>query len=139
MISKPQRPQAPRLGLIALFILFSLSYISPSTSIPISLPQRRHASTPVLFPLRGGAKSPAPASATVTPSSILKTFLQTISSARSHLAAAACARATSIFAMYPVDTIKTRMQIGGAKAFRVEGLYNGVWGSLMGQVPYGWV
>jgi hypothetical protein len=39
--------------------------------------------------------------------------------------------------MYPVDTIKTRMQIDGS--IKLDGLYKGVWGSLIGQVPYGYV
>jgi len=40
--------------------------------------------------------------------------------------------------MYPIDTIKTRLQIGKQSgAFRLDGLYNGVLGSLVGQVPYG--
>jgi hypothetical protein len=95
----------------------------------LSSPQITHA-TSIALP-RGGAIQPT------APNNPLQTFLTTISSARSHLAAAACARATSIFAMYPVDTVKTRMQIGNSEAFRWNGLYRGVWGSLMGQVPYG--
>jgi len=39
--------------------------------------------------------------------------------------------------MYPVDTIKTRMQMKQGDAFRMAGLYTGVAGSLVGQVPYG--
>ena len=94
------------------------------------------------LPVRGGAAakvsaSAAPASTSTTPSIMLKSFLKTVANARAHLAAAACARAVSIFAMYPVDTIKTRMQIGQGDAFRLKGLYNGVTGSLVGQVPYG--
>lgn len=66
-----------------------------------------------------------------------QSFLQTILAAKSHLAAAAAARALSIFGMYPIDTIKTRMQMRQGNAWRVEGLYSGVMGSLVGQVPYG--
>jgi hypothetical protein len=36
----------------------------------------------------------------------LQTFVRTLKDARRHLAAAAAARTTSIFAMYPVDTFK---------------------------------
>jgi solute carrier family 25 (mitochondrial S-adenosylmethionine transporter), member 26 len=43
----------------------------------------------------------------------------------------------SIFVMYPLDAIKTRLQINQASPFRVEGLFKGVTGSLLGQVPYG--
>lgn len=92
------------------------------------------------LPVRGGAAAKVSASAapaSTTPSIMLKSFLKTVANARTHLAAAACARAVSIFAMYPVDTIKTRMQIGQGDAFRLKGLYNGVTGSLVGQVPYG--
>ena len=38
--------------------------------------------------------------------SAMSTFVKTIMDARRHLVAAAVARSTSIFAMYPVDTIK---------------------------------
>jgi hypothetical protein len=38
----------------------------------------------------------------------IKVFTQTIKDARRHLAAAGIARCISIFAMYPVDTIKVR-------------------------------
>ena len=82
------------------------------------------------------ASSP-PVPASNTPSSMLKSFIRTIVNAKSHLAAAAAARAVSIFGMYPVDTIKTRMQMKQGDAFRVSGLYKGVTGSLVGQVPYG--
>eukprot|EP00557_Chaetoceros_sp_GSL56_P000318 CAMPEP_0176503758 /NCGR_PEP_ID=MMETSP0200_2-20121128/15546_1 /TAXON_ID=947934 /ORGANISM="Chaetoceros sp., Strain GSL56" /LENGTH=217 /DNA_ID=CAMNT_0017903095 /DNA_START=220 /DNA_END=869 /DNA_ORIENTATION=- len=39
--------------------------------------------------------------------------------------------------MFPVDTIKTRLQMGQPNAFSFDGLYKGVGGSLFGQVPYG--
>ncbi|KAL3789285.1 hypothetical protein HJC23_000351 [Cyclotella cryptica] len=157
--TKPPRHQ-PRLALLSLAIL--LAILAPSKAIPLSpLPHRptatHTAASHVALVARGGGKSTTAASriqaaaatttttaTTTSPSSIqgiLQTFLQTVSSARSHLAAAAAARATSIFVMYPIDTIKTRMQIGSGgavgKIWRMEGLYNGVWGSLMGQVPYG--
>jgi hypothetical protein len=64
-------------------------------------------------------------------------FVQTIREAKRHLIAAAVARSVSIFGMYPVDTIKTRMQMEQANPLRLNGLYSGVGGSLVGQVPYG--
>jgi hypothetical protein len=64
-----------------------------------------------------------------------ESFVNAVIDAKSHLVAAACGRALSIFGMYPVDTIKTRMQMG--KPFVFDGLYRGVGGSLVGQVPYG--
>ena len=67
----------------------------------------------------------------------LQVFVKTVLDARRHLVAAAVARSTSIFAMYPVDTIKTRIQMDQANVFRLQGLYKGVDGSLLGQVPYG--
>ena len=68
-----------------------------------------------------------------------KTFQKTISQSRRHLTAAAAARAGSIFIMYPVDTLKTRMQMGNGFIQSIEkgGLMRGVAGSLFGQVPYG--
>lgn len=63
--------------------------------------------------------------------------MSTIKEARRHLSAAAVARSISIFTMYPVDTIKTRIQMGLPNPLRLNGLYKGVAGSLMGQVPYG--
>lgn len=97
------------------------------------------------FPRGGGAAKLSAASTTATtassssisPQVILKSFLKTIDDAKSHLVAAAVARAVSIFGMYPVDTIKTRMQMKQGDAFRINGLYKGVTGSLVGQVPYG--
>ena len=77
------------------------------------------------------------AAAVAGPPGPLLLFLNTIKEARRHLAAAAVARSVSIFAMYPVDTIKTRIQMDQANALRLSGLYNGVSGSLLGQVPYG--
>jgi Mitochondrial carrier protein len=73
----------------------------------------------------------------VTPNGPLQLFVSTIKEARRHLAAAAVARSVSIFAMYPVDTVKTRIQMGLADPLRLTGLYKGVAGSLIGQVPYG--
>mmetsp|Transcript_5206 Transcript_5206/g.9138 ORF Transcript_5206/g.9138 Transcript_5206/m.9138 type:complete len:389 (-) Transcript_5206:92-1258(-) len=64
-------------------------------------------------------------------------LVRTIKESRRHLAAAAVARSISIFAMYPMDTIKTRMQMEQANALRMSGLFKGVEGSLLGQVPYG--
>jgi hypothetical protein len=96
------------------------------------------------FPRGGGAakistttKTTASSSSSISPDVILKSFLKTIADAKSHLVAAAVARAVSIFGMYPVDTIKTRMQMKQGDAFRIAGLYKGVTGSLVGQVPYG--
>jgi hypothetical protein len=94
------------------------------------------------FPRGGGAAkisatATTASSSSISPEVILKSFLQTIADAKSHLVAAAVARAVSIFGMYPVDTIKTRMQMKQGDAFRINGLYKGVTGSLVGQVPYG--
>ena len=96
-----------------------------------------------LFPRGGAAKltttTSSPPSTTTNNASLImfKSFLQTIINAKSHLYAAAVARCISIFGMYPVDTIKTRMQMKQGDAFRIAGLYSGVTGSLVGQVPYG--
>lgn len=73
----------------------------------------------------------------LSPHGPLQLFVSTIQEARRHLAAAAVARSVSIFTMYPVDTIKTRMQMGLPNPLRLAGLYKGVAGSLVGQVPYG--
>jgi hypothetical protein len=67
----------------------------------------------------------------------LQMFVQTILDSRRHLIAAAVARSTSIFIMYPADVIKTRLQMQQSNALRLTGLFNGVTGSLIGQVPYG--
>lgn len=66
-----------------------------------------------------------------------RAFVSTLKEGRRHLTAAGVARGVSIFAMYPVDTIKTRIQMGQANAFNMNGLYKGVAGSLVGQIPYG--
>jgi len=67
----------------------------------------------------------------------LRAFTNIIMDARRHLVAAAAARSISIFGMYPVDTIKTRIQMEQDAPFRLAGIYGGVSGSLLGQVPYG--
>lgn len=90
------------------------------------------ASPVALFPPRGGARGKD-----TVQDGPLTLFTKTVKEARRHLAAAGVARSISIFAMYPVDTIKTRMQMEQANAMRMAGLYNGVGGSLLGQVPYG--
>lgn len=87
---------------------------------------------PFVVPLRGGAA--AKTQADVGP---LQIFTRTVKDARRHLTAAAVARSTSIFIMYPADALKTRLQMQQADAFRLDGLFNGVGGSLVGQVPYG--
>ncbi|GKZ00127.1 hypothetical protein MPSEU_000966100 [Mayamaea pseudoterrestris] len=84
--------------------------------------------------IRGGAASAASALRNDGP---LQTFVRTIQDSKRHLIAAACARSSSIFLMFPVDTIKTRIQMEQPNALRLTGLYNGVGGSLLGQVPYG--
>ena len=67
----------------------------------------------------------------------LQVFIQTIQESKVHLLAAGVGRSVSIFTMFPVDTIKTRLQMGQPNPFSLKGLYNGVGGSLFGQVPYG--
>mmetsp|Transcript_12434 Transcript_12434/g.36633 ORF Transcript_12434/g.36633 Transcript_12434/m.36633 type:complete len:371 (-) Transcript_12434:270-1382(-) len=67
----------------------------------------------------------------------MEVFLRTVRDARRHLCAAAAARCVSIFGMYPMDTVKTRMQMEQANPLRLKGMYKGVGGSLLGQVPYG--
>lgn len=72
-------------------------------------------------------------------------FGETISAARHHLIAGAAARGFSIFVMYPLDTVKTRLQLAPGREkiasvvgqLGVPGLYKGLAGSLVGQVPYG--
>ncbi|KAL7558738.1 hypothetical protein ACA910_010894 [Epithemia clementina (nom. ined.)] len=77
------------------------------------------------------------AASTTTSKGPLQVFVDTVLEARRHLAAAAAARSTSVFLMYPVDTIKTRMQMGQANPLRLGGIFNGVAESLVGQIPYG--
>lgn len=126
-------------------VLLLASCLVPTAASPLS-PLHRHSNVirpsskaAVSHVPRGGAKK---SSLTIPPSnapSPIQTFFSTIAQARSHLAAAAVARAISIFGMYPIDTIKTRMQMGGTRAFSLNGLYKGVWGSMFGNVPYGYV
>eukprot|EP00934_Nitzschia_sp_Nitz4_P006689 Nitzschia sp. Nitz4//scaffold190_size42200//471//1603//NITZ4_007382-RA/size42200-snap-gene-0.83-mRNA-1//-1//CDS//3329540114//6679//frame0 len=67
----------------------------------------------------------------------VSTMWNSIQDAKKHLVSAAVARSASTLGMYPLDTIKTRIQIQHPNPFRLSGLYRGVGGSLMGQVPYG--
>lgn len=69
---------------------------------------------------------------------VLRDFARTIAESRRNLVAAAAARSVSIVTMYPVDTLKTRIQMGkSAGGVGLGALYKGVGGSLFGQVPYG--
>jgi solute carrier family 25 S-adenosylmethionine transporter 26 len=84
---------------------------------------------------RGGGRGSV--SETLNDEGPFQVFARTIAHAKHHLMAAAAARSSSIFLMYPVDTIKTRIQMEQPNALRLAGIYKGVGGSLLGQVPYG--
>lgn len=69
-------------------------------------------------------------------------FISIVKSSKNHLMAGAAARGISIFLLYPLDTIKTRLQMSAAKRanlapLALSTLYRGVIGSLIGQIPYG--
>lgn len=74
-------------------------------------------------------------------------FCTTVVNAKQHLIAGAAARGLSIFAMYPLDTIKTRLQAEASQVVRpaagagllaqAGALYRGCPASLFGQIPYG--
>jgi solute carrier family 25 S-adenosylmethionine transporter 26 len=89
--------------------------------------------------IRGGRFGKAPIVVVQAPltEGPLQVFINTIKDSKKHLIAAGVARCVSIFTMFPVDTIKTRLQMGQQNAFAASGLYKGVGGSLFGQVPYG--
>lgn len=55
--------------------------------------------------------------------SIINVFIENLNNAKKHLVSAAVARSISIVGMYPLDTIKTRIQIGRQNPFSVSGLY----------------
>jgi len=76
----------------------------------------------VLVGLAMGAKAGAPLSAE-KPSGVVNHFLEKLSGAKKHLVSAAVARSVSILGMYPLDTIKTRIQIEHPKPFSLSGLY----------------
>jgi hypothetical protein len=59
-----------------------------------------------LVAVHGGGRSALASCPSKTKQGPLQLFAGTIMEARRHLAAAAVARSTSIFAMYPVDTVK---------------------------------
>eukprot|EP00588_Corethron_pennatum_P018752 CAMPEP_0194304588 /NCGR_PEP_ID=MMETSP0171-20130528/2304_1 /TAXON_ID=218684 /ORGANISM="Corethron pennatum, Strain L29A3" /LENGTH=372 /DNA_ID=CAMNT_0039055919 /DNA_START=26 /DNA_END=1144 /DNA_ORIENTATION=+ len=136
-----------RIAVISVMLL--ADYFSPHVSAaPQSHPRpfRPLPARTSALPVRGGGDvvNSAPLSALKNAvTEPITVFLRTVAGARRHLAAAAVARATSIFVMYPMDTVKTRIQmgekaLGGASAAAVtRGLYAGVEGSLIGQVPYG--
>ena len=152
--SRPCRPRpsqnrkASLLSRSLLPILLFSTHLANSTKTCLPL-RRGRAPFPSLattyaaatvFPRGGSAANlgSTPAVAASNPfAAKLSSFARTIVNSRSHLAAAAAARCVSIFGMYPVDTIKTRMQMKQGDTFRLNGLYKGVMGSLIGQVPYG--
>ena len=57
------------------------------------------------------ARTQAASTSVESPARLLNSFFETIVSARRHLVSAAVARGVSILGMYPLDTIKTRIQI----------------------------
>jgi len=80
---------------------------------------------------------------------IWRNFVSVLFRARIHLLSGAVARGVSVFVMYPVDTIKTRLQLEtrrGVESYwsvlrkmlsKPRNLYWGVASTLIGQVPYG--
>lgn len=69
-------------------------------------------------------------------------FVQTVKNSRDHLKAGAAARGISIFLLYPLDTLKTRLQMSPAvratmPPLLLQNVFRGVFGSLAGQIPYG--
>ena len=68
------------------------------------------------LPFRGGASA--------SKDGPLQTFVNTIKNAKRDLAAAAVARCVSIFLMFPVDTVKTRIQMEQANPFPCEGVWD---------------
>lgn len=94
--------------------------------------------SPALLSVRGGKQGTAKSLEVKAPKNgPLQTFVNTIKESKKHLAAAGVARCISIFVMFPVDTVKTRLQMSQPNAFALQGLSKGVGGSLFGQVPYG--
>lgn len=67
----------------------------------------------------------------------LQIFTDTVMASRNQLLAAGIARGVSISASFPIDTIKTRTQMGKPNPLALNGLFNGIEGSLVGQIPYG--
>eukprot|EP00980_Cylindrotheca_fusiformis_P026348 scaffold15914_cov80-Cylindrotheca_fusiformis.AAC.6 len=91
-----------------------------------------------LFDARKSLKrSPRGGEATAAAKGIFQVFLETIRDSRQHLVAAAVARGTCIAIMYPMDLLKTRIQVDHPNPFNLKGLFDGVGGSLLGQIPYG--
>jgi Mitochondrial carrier protein len=111
----------------ALFLAVGVAAASATSRRPLSVP----------FSFRGGGGKNVVGVVQQQQHGPLQVFTQTIKDARRHLTAAAVARSTSIFTMYPIDVLKTRLQMQQVDAFRLDGLFNGVGGSLVGQVPYG--
>jgi len=74
--------------------------------------------------------------------SFVSEFRSTVVNAKDHLIAGATARGVSIFLLYPLDTIKTRLQMSPSVRATMApisslSLFKGVFGSLAGQIPYG--
>ena len=74
--------------------------------------------------------------------SFIDEFMFSLRQAKDHLIAGAIARGCSIFLLYPLDTIKTRLQMSPSlrdalPSMTSLSLFNGVLGSLAGQIPYG--
>lgn len=135
----PAKYRKMNLKVYNLKCLLTILAIALTRATPSSLTSR---TTSLKSGGRGRSYTSTSPSATASPvvkpvKSSLDLFLQTIKDSRKHLAAAAVARCASISIMFPMDTIKTRLQMSQANPFAVTGLYKGVGSSLIGQVPYG--
>jgi len=68
-------------------------------------------------------------------------FVTTINNAKNHVKASAIAKASSVFLLFPLDTIKTRMQVSphlktALSPLSLSTMYRGLIASFAGNVPY---
>jgi hypothetical protein len=124
------RPSQTMMGLAVSWLLFFVAFCSSAAAtalarrFPHPVPPLSSSSASAL-PITALQCAGGAAAATTTKPKValivnpLTAFVNTIKASRRHLLSAAFGRGLAIFIMYPVDSIKTRVQMGQANALRL--------------------
>jgi hypothetical protein len=124
------RPSQTMMGLAVSWLLFFVAFCSSAAAtalarrFPHPVPPLSSSASALPITALQCAGGAAAATATTKPKvalivNPLTAFVNTIKASRRHLLSAAFGRGLAIFIMYPVDSIKTRVQMGQANALRL--------------------
>ena len=109
-----------RIVLVLWIVASAVAKTSQPASLSTTCPRKSPPFGAVLaaHKFRGGAKRSSSSKQSKGEGPLVQ-FVHTITGAKKHLVSAAFARCVSIFAMYPVDSIKTRIQMSQANPLRL--------------------